>query len=89
MRVHQDLTITAIEERRDRVIVSVREAHGFLRRISFWFEDRAGLLDQLDQLTGWMASSRRLTYVTGGASSALIDDAEAFRRAFDDVPRTD
>ena len=65
------------------MVVGVREPDGVLRRISFWFEDLGRVADSVDQLTGWMTSSRRLTYVTGGVSSALIDDAEAFRVAFD------
>ncbi|HEY3486272.1 MAG TPA: hypothetical protein VGK49_12860 [Ilumatobacteraceae bacterium] len=85
VRVHQDLTITAVDQRRDRVVIGVREPNGVLRRICFWFDDHARLAEYVDQLTGWMTSTRRLTYVTGGVSSALIDDAEAFRRAFDDA----
>ena len=41
MRVHQDLTITAVDQRRDRVVVGIREPSGVRRRISFWFEDYA------------------------------------------------
>jgi hypothetical protein len=82
----QDLVVHAVSRDRGDVRIDVRQPAGQVSRVTFQLDDPVEAAGILDQARAWMADGRRLTYVAGPGGAALVDDAEAFWRAFGESP---
>ena len=82
--VYQDLVVTGVVHEAHELTVHVSDAGGVGRRIVFQLTDVDTVTDLADQLRRWGERGRPVTYVSTGGTGALIDEEEAFRRAFRD-----
>jgi hypothetical protein len=85
-RIYQDLVVTNVAHEAHELTVHVRDPGGAGRRIVFRLADLDTATDLADQVQHWGDTGRPLTYVCTGHTGTLIDEEEAFHRAFRDDP---
>jgi hypothetical protein len=84
IRVFQDLVITGLSCDAHLLTVDVVDRAGVRNQISFHFVDEDEASDMADQVAHWHATVQPVTYVRTGNEGALIDERDAFERAFGD-----
>ncbi|HEX7096115.1 MAG TPA: hypothetical protein VF183_09540 [Acidimicrobiales bacterium] len=86
--IHQHLKVESVHHEGNQVRVEVQDATGATRWINFRFTDVEAASQHASTVDDWRVAGKRLTYVRGEATGALLDDEELFRAAFADQPPT-
>jgi len=82
--VFQSLTVSAVRHEDTQVHVEVVGRTGGRNQVTFHFAERELASAHCSTIREWQERGTPLTYVRRGARGVLLDDAEAFRRAFGD-----